>query len=132
MLALREPSRTGRERVSSHVPWRALTGLLRLRRTIIFLHFGAISCMSVLFYSFTTWGPALLFRSHGLSGGIVGITMGVATGLLGTLGFFLGGALADFWLRKGQLDAHMKVGFLAMLAALPVAVRPSRRSACAS
>jgi hypothetical protein len=74
MLALREPSRTGRERVSSHVPWRALTGLLRLRRTIIFLHFGAISCMSVLFYSFTTWGPALLFRSHGLSGGIVGIT----------------------------------------------------------
>jgi MFS family permease len=120
MLTLREPSRAGRERVSSHVPWRALTGFLCLRRTIIFLHFGAFSCLGVLIWSFLTWGPAFLFRSHGLSGGIVGITMGVATGLLGTLGFFLGGALADFWLRKGQPDAHMKVGFFAMLAALPV------------
>jgi MFS family permease len=78
MLTLREPSRSGGERVSGHVPWRALTGFLRLRCTIIFLHFGAFSCLGVLLYSFLTWGPAFLFRSHGLSGGIVGITMGVA------------------------------------------------------
>lgn len=119
-LTVREPARKRREPLSAEMPLNALMAFLRDRRLVISLHFAAFSSMVVLAYSFFTWGPALLFRTHGLSPTVVGITMGVATGVCGVLGFFCGGALADRWLRKGHQDAHMRVGLWAMIATLPM------------
>jgi hypothetical protein len=93
---------------------------LRRRRGVIALHFSAYSCLIVLSTSFLTWGPAFLFRTHKLPGGVVGTAMGIAAGLFGMLGFYCGGTLADYWLRKGQLDAHMKVAHWSAFLALPV------------
>jgi MFS family permease len=125
LMTLREPPRKQHVAPHAEVTQGALITFLRQRRLVIALHFGAFSCMVVLIYSFFTWGPALLLRSHGLSAGIVGIIMGSATGIFGVLGFFGGGALADYWLRKGHVDAHMKVGVWAMTAALPVGLTVS-------
>lgn len=120
MLMLPEPPRPQRSTRAAETSFAALRLFLRQRRLVVLLHFGAFSCLVMLASAILTWGPALLFRTHGLSAGVVGMAMGTATGVCGILGFFSGGALADHWLRCGQPDAHMKVGLWAAVAALPV------------
>ncbi|MCK0176741.1 MFS transporter [Mycolicibacterium sp. F2034L] len=70
-------------------PW----DLLRTPSFVIIV-FGA-SCVSVAGYSLTTFAPAFLIRSHGMSLGEVGLQYGVASGVTGILGLLVVGRVAD-------------------------------------
>ncbi len=53
-------------------------------------------------YGFTLWMPTFLIRSHGLSPTEVGLVLALMTGLVGALGTFTAGKLADVLARRDE------------------------------
>ncbi|HDZ57368.1 MAG TPA: MFS transporter [Pseudomonas xinjiangensis] len=72
-------------------------------------------------YGSIVWGPAFLIRSHGLTPGQVGLFLGPVMGVIGGLGAYIGGILADKLAAKNQSWNAWIVG-LAKLIAVPFIV----------
>ncbi|WP_231743231.1 MFS transporter [Mycobacterium sp. GA-2829] len=53
------------------------------------------ACISIAGYSLTTFAPAFLIRSHGMSIGDVGLQYGIASGVAGIVGLLVVGRVAD-------------------------------------
>ena len=72
-------------------------------------------------YSFVSWVPSFLIRSHGMTTGEIGTWLGLILGIPGGIGISLGGYLAD---RFGSRDTrwYMWIVVVALLAGLPFAV----------
>lgn len=119
---LREPTRQKQAKVPLAGRWWPF--FLAHRRALL-LVFGASSCQTMLLYTFMTWSPALLLRSHGFSGGQAGLVLGLSNVVFGIAGFYSGGYLADRWWKQGRADAHMRVGFLAHCLILPLGLLAS-------
>ena len=79
----------------------------------------AASITAFLAYGKTTWAAVLFVRNHGLSPGEAGLVLGIAIGLAGVFGTWLGGAVAD---RFGKADRrHILTGpAIAMVIAAPL------------
>lgn len=121
MLGLiREPPRTRNrdEGAASGSVW----SFVRRNARLVSCHHGAICLLNLVLYSFMTWAPAMLLRSHGVSLGSVGLLMGIAAGIFGLLGFLAGGLISDWWLRRGKADAHMAVSQIGLILAIPSAL----------
>lgn len=74
-------------------------------------------------YGFVLWMPAFLIRSHGLAPTEVGIILALFTGIIGGLGTFTAGRLADVLARRDErwrawLVAAAKGGYVPFLAAV--------------
>ncbi|MDO3634356.1 spinster family MFS transporter [Mycolicibacterium arseniciresistens] len=93
-------------------PW----GLLR-KPSFIAVVTGA-ACISVAGYALTTFAPAFLIRTHGMSLGEVGVHYGIASGLSGILGLLLVGRVAD------RLSARDPRWLLWLVAAVTAALLP--------
>lgn len=100
----------------------ALLAYLRLRRRVLSLQVCAYCFLTLVTYAFMTWMPALLLRNYHVEARMVGVALGIAAGVFGLLGFLAGGALADHWVRQGHDDAHLRVGSVGSLAAIPLAI----------
>ena len=69
-------------------------------------------------YSTTTWAPAFLERSHGMTTSQVGTALALLIGIGGGLGIYLGGALTDrFGIRDERL--RMRIPAYAMWLSVP-------------
>ena len=73
-------------------------------------------------YGFVLWMPSFLVRSHGLSPTEVGLTLALMTGVIGAMGTFTAGKMADILSRRDirwrtWLVAAGKVGYVPFLAA---------------
>jgi predicted MFS family arabinose efflux permease len=90
--------------------------LLR-RPTFVIIVVGA-ACISVAGYSLTTFAPAYLVRTRGMSLGEVGVQYGVASGLTGILGLLVVGRIAD------RLSARDPRWLLWLVAAMTAAMVP--------
>lgn len=66
-----------------------------LRKPSFLAMVGGTALVSAAGYSLTAFAPAFLMRSHGMSLGEVGISYGLATGLLGILGLLIVGRISD-------------------------------------
>lgn len=66
-----------------------------LRKPSFLAIIGGTACISAAGYSLTTFAPAFLMRTRGMSLGEVGLEYGLATGLTGVLGLLIVGRLAD-------------------------------------
>jgi MFS family permease len=64
---------------------------------------------SMVVYAFTAWGPAFFQRVHHWSPRQTGQTLGIIILVFGCLGMYTGGALADYWKRKGHADGGLRV-----------------------
>lgn len=72
-------------------------------------------------YGFVLWMPSFLVRSHGLSPSEVGLTLALMAGVIGGLGTFTAGRLADVLARRDErwrlwLVAIGKAGYVPFLA----------------
>lgn len=76
------------------------------------------ACISVAGYALTTFAPAFLIRSHGMSLGEVGVHYGIASGLTGILGLLFVGRIAD------RLSARDPRWLLWLVAAMTAALVP--------
>lgn len=95
-------------------------GLLMQRRAFRHLAFGA-ALTAFVGYSYITWVPSFLIRSHGMTTGEAGTWLGLILGIPGGIGIALGGYLAD---RLGGRDTrwYLWVVAVALLAGVPFAV----------
>ncbi|MDX1873254.1 MFS transporter [Mycolicibacterium sp. 120266] len=73
----------------------SLHGWHLLRKRSFLAMVAGTALVSAAGYSLTTFAPAFLMRTRGMSLGEVGIEYGLLTGLLGVLGLFIVGRIAD-------------------------------------
>ncbi len=66
-----------------------------LRKPSFLAMVAGTALVSAAGYSLTAFAPAFLMRTHGMSLGQVGISYGLATGLLGILGLLIVGRISD-------------------------------------
>ena len=97
----------------------ALRRLARNRSFVLVM--SATAVMSLSGYGVLTWGATFLMRVHKMGMVEVGVWLGLAIGITGGLGAYLGGSLAD---RMGRRDARWYVWLpaLELLAAVPFVV----------
>jgi len=120
-LAMAGPARAGP--AHAPVPLRDSVALLVGRRTIRWLT-AVFVAETFCVYTIGAWLPALYFRTRGMSGIEVGLSLGPAMGAGGMLGTMLAGALADRLDRHGMIDPWtiLQVMLLLNLVSLAVAV----------
>lgn len=119
-LTLPEPRRGLSEQraTSGAAPsFRATLRFVSARPAFLHLSFGS-ALAAFLGYGTAAWFPAFLIRSHGMSTSEIGFKFGLLSGVVGGLGMFLGGVLAD---RLGARDPRWYGWIVAvgMLAAMP-------------
>jgi len=127
MLTIREPARgqsvAQGDRARAYPILRVLAYFRAHRRTYG-AHGLGFAAFSLVNYGTAFWFPAYFERAHGWSSGKIGLYMGSATIVFGTLGVMAGGRIADRWKRRGTVDANLRVATLAagvsILAALPL------------
>jgi len=102
---------------AAHVSFSEAFGVLLRNRSFVWLVL-ATSLQSLTGYAVLAWGPTFLRRVHGLSQVETGVELGLAIGLAGAAGAWLGGLLAD---RFGARDErwYMQLPAIEVLAALP-------------
>lgn len=116
---IREPAR-------QHRPPTAAANLSELkafivrRRALLAPLCVANALMVFVTIAFMVWVPAMLMRNHGLAMGQVGVVMGLAQGIGFGFGYISGGWLADRWFNQGRSDAHVRVGIVGAICALPL------------
>ncbi len=90
------------------------------KRSFRHLAFGG-ALTAFVGYSFTSWIPSFLIRSHDMTTGEIGTWLGLILGIPGGIGIALGGYLAD---RFGGRDTrwYLWIVAVALLAGVPFAV----------
>lgn len=83
-----------------------------LRKPSFLIVVAGTAFISAAGYSLTTFSPAFLMRTRGMSLGEVGVEYGLATGLIGVLGLLIVGRLAD---RLAERDPRWLLWIVAVL-----------------
>lgn len=66
-------------------------------------------------YAFGSWSPAFFERVHHWPKSLIGLVLGALTIGCGCAGLACGGRISDHWLRRGMLEAPLRVGFVSLL-----------------
>lgn len=122
MLTIREPARTqsvGAAGRSYPIP--KVLAWFRAHARTYAGHGLGFAVFSLVNYGTAFWFPAYFERAHGWSSGKIGLIMGGATIIFGTLGVVAGGRMADWWKRQGTADANLRVATLASLVSIVAA-----------
>mgnify|MGYP002376804454 CR=1 FL=1 len=102
-LTVKEPERTGDSRGgtpgSSRSMLAAVLRTFRTDRVLVHVVVGA-TLASTVGYSFLTWLPSFLIRSHGLGIAEAGIYIAITGGALGAIGTWLGGFVTERLQRR--------------------------------
>lgn len=72
--------------------------------------FIGFSGFAVNGYAFQVWGPSYFMRLHGLTPAQVGLLFGAGYGVGGTAGIILGGMWSDWMVRRGHVEAPIRIG----------------------
>lgn len=83
-----------------------------LRKPSFLIVVAGTAFISAAGYSLTTFSPAFLMRTRGMSLGEVGVEYGLATGLIGVLGLLIVGRLAD---RLAERDPRWLLWIIVVL-----------------
>lgn len=73
-------------------------------------------------YSWILWGPSFFIRVHGLNAQQTGLVFGFLLGVVGIVSVIVGGLLSDRLVKRGYLDAPLRVYLLAIGASAPFLV----------
>lgn len=120
-LTIKEPIRIQPARAAASSA-KELSKFMRGEKKIIGLHFTGFSLLYILTFGFVSWAPALLMRKYQVDASQVGYALGIISVIAGVAGGVIGGSLADWLVRRGNDDAHVRVGFIAAIVLLPVTV----------
>lgn len=82
--------------------------------------FAGYAGIAVNGYAFTVWGPAYLMRLHDLTPGDVGLLFGIGYGIFGTIGVILGGLISDALVKRGYIDAPIRVTIAVVIIQAPL------------
>jgi predicted MFS family arabinose efflux permease len=120
---MKDPRKLGRVTATAQspkvaLPFREAMAEIGRSRGFVLLAVAA-SFTAFLAYGKTTWAAILFVRNYGLSPGEAGLVLGLAIGMAGVFGTWLGGALAD---RFGKIDKRhiLSAPAIGMVVAAPL------------
>ena len=123
MTTVREPTRKG---VSEHdanaIPLKEVAQYLWTRRQAYGGHILGVSVFVMVVYALNLWGPTYLIRTFGYTRPEAGWTFGIVMIVAGTAGLLLAGTIADAWMKRGTVDAYVRIILISMVALLPCAL----------
>lgn len=120
-LTIQEPTRR-QPAPKSASSGKELWKFVRSEKKVIGLHFTGFSFLYVLTFGFVSWAPALLMRKYQVDASQVGYALGIISVVAGVAGGIIGGSFADWLVRRGKDDAHIRVGFIAAILLLPATI----------
>lgn len=128
-LMLPEPSRKGaiRDGVGKmrHLPLRETLGFLWARRRIYLPLYAGPVILGTIVYGSISWFPVFLVRNFGLSYTDVGLVAGLIQIGGALAGAALGPTIANWMVRRGHRDGHLRGLFIvALFTIIPAAAAP--------
>lgn len=117
-LFIREPARLAATLAKSS--WSELLVQFRHHKPAYLLIFCGYATLAIAGFGFQIWGPSAFVRVHHLLPYQTGLLFGLGFAVGGTIGVFLGGALADRIGRKRLLDASFRVAIGSALVQAPL------------
>ena len=117
LLAIKEPARQGTG-AGITVPLSEVGRYIRANKRTVLCHNFGFAGLAFASYGSAAWIPTFLIRTYGWDAGQVGVVYGGIVATFGCLGIVFGGKLADWMLRRGRSDAHMRVGLYAAIGAV--------------
>jgi MFS family permease len=120
---LREPARHGvAPAASAEIPLAEVLGFARAHLRLFGAHFAGFSMLTLSFNAIAFWMPPYLQRSHGLSPGEFGTTLGLILALGGAAGIVTGGIAADALRKRGLRDAELWPGIVSAVTIWPLGI----------
>jgi MFS family permease len=98
--------------------WGDVFRFMRARWAFFACHLIGFSAIMALAYAQMSWTPAFLIRRFGWEVDQVGVTLGSFGLVMGLFTFLTTGALVDWLMKKGMLDAHFRYYLWGSIAAL--------------
>ena len=117
LLAIKEPARQGTG-AGITVPLSEVGRYIRANKRTVLCHNFGFAGLAFASYGSAAWIPTFFIRTYGWDAGQVGVVYGGIVATFGCLGIVFGGKLADWMLRRGRSDAHMRVGLYAAIGAV--------------
>lgn len=116
LTSVREPARKNLAKLAdgsaANLPWRAVLSQVRTRwQSVVGISLG-MAFQAMCLYGFVAWTPTVFERLYGWTPGQAGRLLGLITLAFGCSGLLIGGALADYWQRKGICEAPLRVAVL--------------------
>jgi len=114
LWVIREPARreTTTVQIETAPPLSAVFAYLWQHRCMYLPIFLGMAFIALFCYGASAWFPALLQRRWGFTVREAGLFLGTCILVLGILGSMTAGTLADYWMKHGYNDAHLRVGIL--------------------
>ncbi len=119
-LTVREPARPEVAKAAANTSVRLVARYLWRQKSFVHLSIGA-ALHAFVGYGFLTWNPAFFIRSHGLETGEIGTNLALISGIVGGVGTFFGGWLADK-LAPRDLRWYMWVALIGLVMTVPFVV----------
>ena len=121
-LTIREPLRSSNAHSNEQIPFTRVIKYL-VERWLTFLpYIFGISFISIYTYGVLTWFPEFIRRTYDWPMGDIGLVAGIIILAFGTTGTFAGGIVADWLMRKGYHDAHLRAVLIGSVCLSPFAI----------
>jgi MFS family permease len=124
MFTIREPARRGVSGVTDAraSSWSALRGFMAENAKALTCHIGAFTLYGIAIGNYLFWAPSFIMRTFGWSAPQVGLTLGLMMLVLGTLGVFIGGWMADRFTKAGRADGILRAAFVGVCCGVPLII----------
>lgn len=120
LYAIREPVRRGWLAGDPKVPVSEVAAFLSRNRRTLLCHNLGIAMFTLATSAGAAWIPEMFRRNFQWSMPKFGLYFGVEVAVFGCIGVVAAGRLADRWLRRGVVDANLRVAVWVALLAIPV------------
>lgn len=120
MRTVREPIRgaMGGRTVTEVLPAREVFDYVARHWRAFLAHCSGYGLIALVNYGMAAWVPAFIMRHYGWTVTRTGAIYGVLTMIFGVAGVIAGGHVGDLLLKRGHLDAKLRVGIIAAVGEL--------------
>ena len=109
MFTVREPLRRNLEH---QLPLSVLIEYVKVNRRTYFAHSFGFAASGLVNSALSFWLATFFIRTYGLTATQAGKVQGLLTMTIGTTGVLSGGWVADWYVKRGQIDGPLRVGMI--------------------
>jgi predicted MFS family arabinose efflux permease len=124
-LTVAEPVRRGllaAGNTAERVPWKVILRFVLDRRAFFALHFCGLVSMAIQAWMLFAWVAEFFIRQHGMLRGEIGTIYGLIALTAGITGSITAGRIATVMVRRGAVDATLRLVGISALAMAPLAI----------
>jgi MFS family permease len=125
LFTVKEPKRQGIPAAgqgTARVRTRDVIAFLRQHRATAIAHTLGFSMFSIFNQGIGFWFPEFFIRTYAWKRADIGLWQGATSVVFGTLGLYAGSRIAAYFLKRGQVDANLRVMLIAAACLLPISL----------